>query len=257
MKRFELRTQLAVALVTVGLLSTACTKENHTHVFQVGTGQSINQYLSIPMGIQLDGINSVSFYSTEEGLVIQSEDTSAVAVSPGAFFGGGLGNKAFVGIKNQGGQLVSTISSIEFQARLDRGVSQVYLNLLVDCNGDGDWTNGEDAIVTSDSSVHPAFNLTAGIFSSVRVDAIASVWMSVGAVCGLPSHLGSVGAPLTDLPAGAKLFDGVINDGGMPRDTSMYAINFLQGDSGTRTSKQVTLREFKVNSTAYSFVDVH
>lgn len=244
------------AIALLGFSVSACTAENTYVTTPIVGGASLENHLLIPAGISLDGTNEIFFYPTEEGLVVQSRDTSAVAVSPGSFNGGGLGNKGIVGIKGKGGTLVSEVTSIEIEARQDRGVSQVYLNLQVDCDGDGVWTAGVDTIVTSDVSTLPAFTLTS-TFTRITANAADPIWMSVGALCGLPGHLSSTGLPLSTLPATAKLFDGQTGDGGMPRATDMSSVMFIQGDSGTRSAKQYTLREFKVNSQAFKFYDIH
>jgi hypothetical protein len=211
--------------------------------------------LNVPAGVWLDGVNRVMFYSSAGGLMIQAEDTTGVPNDAGAFNGGGIGNKAFVGLHDYDGMLVSDISSIKITARQSRGTSYFYLNLQVDCDGNGVW-DASDGIVVADFTTVAGLTLT-DTFASTTILPTDAAFKMVGgpkASCGnLPSHGGVVGVPLTDLPATAVLWNGSTGDGGMPRDTDMASVLFVMGDSTTEQQRTMTLQSVSINGDEYVF----
>jgi len=214
----------------------------------------------IPDGVWLDGVNRVHFYSNASGLVIHSDDTSALAPATpaGAFNGGGTGNKALIGLNEYDGELVSTINEISVTAKQDRNNSFFYLNMQVDCDGDGAWNPALDGIVVVDSVTLPAFALPAdGSFVTIDIDSTDSIFKMVGgpkASCGnLPSHLGGAGLPLTDLPATARLMNVDTGDGGMPRNLETAAIVFVMNDSGNKSARTMTIDSITVGGDDYQF----
>lgn len=247
-----------LSLLLVTALNTACSKEDKTYISYAATpgagnnSQTAPNVAKVPAGVWLDGVNDIQFYNTSEGLVFQSDDSVAKAVSPGGFNGAGLGSKSFVGFHQFDGLLTSDITGLSIGARLDRGVSFFYLNLLVDCNGNNIWEPGTDTIVTVDSTALADFGL-GNYFSQIEIDPTQPIFKSVGGLCGLPLHSGIVGAPLSALPAGAKLLNADTGDGGMPRNTKMASVLLIMGDSGSRVSRQITLKSMKLNTTTFQF----
>ena len=213
---------------------------------------------ALPAGVWLDGVNEIEFFSTSDGLMMQAADTTAAGTLPGAFNGGGTGNKALLGLSGYDRVLVSDLTSILVTARQDRGVSFFYFNMQVDCDGDGAWT-ADDGIVVVDSDSLAGFALPAdGSFVTIRLDPADAVFKMVGGPklsCGnLPSHLGgAAGSPLTDLPGTAALWNGSTGDGGMPRARPMAAILFVMGDSANQNFRAMTIQSIDVNDDAYSF----
>lgn len=211
--------------------------------------------LSVPSGVWLDGVNRVMFYASADGLMIQAEDTTGSKNDAGAFNGGGRGNKAFVGLYDYDAMLASDITSIKFTARQDRGTSYFYLNIQVDCDGNGVW-DASDGIVVADFSTVAGLTLTDSFVTTTILPTDAAFKMVGGpkASCGnLPSHGGLVGAPLTDLPGTAVLWNGSTGDGGMPRDTDMAAILFVMGDSTTDEQRTMTMQSISINDDEYVF----
>ena len=214
-----------------------------------GVGQTI------PAGVWLDGVNRIMFYASSEGIMIQAEDTTGATNDAGAFNGGGRGNKAFVGLYDYEGTLTSDITSLYLNARQDRGTSFFYINMQVDCDGNGVWT-ADDGIVVVDFDLVAGLNLT-DAFATTTITPDQPVFKMVGgpkATCGnLPSHLGAIGVPLTDLPATAVIWNGSTGDGGMPRDTDMAGVLFVMGDSGAEQQRTMTIKSVSVNSDEYVF----
>ncbi len=212
---------------------------------------------TIPSGVWLNGVNRIDFFSSTDGLVMQSADTTAAGTLAGSFNGAGTGNKALLGLSEYDGVLVSDIDSLSMTVRLDRGTSFFYINLQVDCNGDNVFDAANDGIVTVDSDTLAAFSLPAGVFTTIDLAPTDAVFKMVGgpkASCGnLPPHLGVAGAPLTDLPATAKLWNGSTGDNGMPRATDTAAIIFIMGDSTTKQFRAMTVESVSVNADEYSF----
>jgi hypothetical protein len=210
---------------------------------------------SIPSGVWLDKVNRIFYYVSEEGLIIQSEDTSGAHNSAGAFNGKGKGNKAFVGFNGYNGQFVSSFESMEIVARKDRGGSFFYLNIQVDCDGNGVW-DANDGIVVVDSDTLAGFDLTDN-FDTIVITPDLPVFKIVGgpkATCGnLPEHLGVVGAALSDLPAEATFFRGSTGDGGMPRDSEMAVIMLVMGDSNNEKQRTMTIESVLINDDEYLF----
>lgn len=211
--------------------------------------------LNVPSGVWLDGVNRVMFYASSDGLAIQAEDTTVATNDAGAFNGGGLGNKAFVGLYDYDATLVSDLVSIKFTARQDRGTSYFYLNMQVDCDGNGVW-DASDGIVVADFSTVAGLTLTDSFVTTTILPTDAAFKMVGGpkASCGnLPSHLGLVGVLLTDLPGTAVLWNGSTGDGGMPRDTDMASILFVMGDSTTEQQRTMTMQSIVINDDEYVF----
>lgn len=247
-------------LATLSTLTAACANDTTT-VYQTAPGgnqaQTTNGSLNIPSGIWLDSVNFVTFYQSDDGLVARTEDSSGKTVSVGGFNGGGTGNKAYIGVNDFGGSLVSDIKVIEIEARQDRGTPLAFINIQVDCNGDGAWDATNDGIIVIDSDSTSDVSLTfdfAATFRRLSFSADQPLFKSVNGACGMPKHLESTRAPLSRLPATARLFNGATTDGGMPRNTVMPAIMLVLNDSNQRASKQVTIREMKVNDRSYRFV---
>ena len=213
---------------------------------------------ALPAGVWLDGVNEIDFFSTADGLMMQAADTTAAGILPGAFNGAGTGNKALLGLSGYDGMPAGDLVSIAVTARQDRGSSFFYFNMQVDCDGDDAWT-ASDGIVVVDSDSLPDFALSAdGSFVTIALDPADAVFKMVGgpkASCGnIPSHLGGfAGAPLTDLPATAALWNGSTGDGGMPRARPMAAILFVMGDSLNQNFRAMTIQSIDVNGDSYSF----
>lgn len=213
---------------------------------------------TIPSGVWLDGVNRIEFFSSAEGLVMQSYDTTAAGILAGAFNGGGTGNKALVGFNQYDDMLVSDITNISVTARLDRGGSFFYFNMQVDCDGDGAFNAATDGIVVVDSDTVADLALVTGAVTTIDLDPSDAVFKMVGgpkASCGnIPSHLGgAAGSPLTDLPGTAELWNGSTVDGGMPRDTELAAMLFVMGDSANQQARTMTIDSITVNGDEYSF----
>lgn len=210
----------------------------------------------IPAGVWLDGVNRISFYASTDGLIVQSADTTAAKTEKGAFNGDGTGNKAFVGLNLYDDVLASAITGISMTVRRDRGTSFFYLNLQVDCDGDGAF-GANDGIVVVDSSTLADLALAAGVWTTIDIDPADAVFKMVGgpkASCGnLPSHLGAVGSPLTDLPVTARLWNGSTGDDGMPRATEMAAVLFVMGDSVDLLARTMTIESVNFSGDEYSF----
>ncbi|MBT3181020.1 MAG: hypothetical protein HN337_00770 [Deltaproteobacteria bacterium] len=198
-----------------------------------------------PSDVSMDGVNSVRYFVTDDGLVIRSEDTTGDPNPVGGFNGGGTGNKALLGLSLYDGKPVADLTKIELSARLDGGDSHFYLNMQIDCDGNDVWEPANDGIFVVDSDTLPAFHLTDD-FQKIIISSADPIFKRVGGAndaCGdYPSHLDNVGKPLTVLPPEAKLFYGKTGDGGMPDDLDMPSILLIMNDSGTNTQRIVTIK---------------
>lgn len=247
-----------VVLATVAAASVACSKTEYVYQTTGGNqGQSNQDYINIPSGVWMDGVNDINYYPTLDGLVIRAGDSSGKNVSIGGFNGTGTGNKAFLGLMEYSGKLVSEIESIEVEARQDRNSPASYLNLLIDCDGDGTWTSGTDAIVVVDSDVNSLPTQTfefGSTFRRISFSATDSAFKAVDARCGMPAQFESTRAPLSQLPPTARLINASTGDLGMPRATVMPAIMLVMNTSSEKALKQMTVREIKVNDKSFRFV---
>jgi hypothetical protein len=254
---------LLAGLSTLSAFSVACTADV-TNVYQTAAGANQAQGVSgdkgVPAGVWLDSVNAVSFYPSAAGLVVRSDDTSRFVGTPGGFNGGGVGNKAYVGLTEFNEFPVSSLRVIEIEARQDRGTPLAFMNLQVDCDGNGIWESSKDAIVVIDSDANTDVSLSFDFTSTFKRISFAADKPLFKAVtplgtekCGLPPHLGTERRALTSVPATARLFNGKTGDGGMPNDTFMPSIMFVMNDSNQRAAKQVTIRELKVNDKSFRF----
>jgi hypothetical protein len=155
--------------------------------------------------------------------------------SAGSFFGGGVGNKAFLGIASAHGTKVSNFTSLKVRLKHLDG-NFVYVNMLVDL--DGDFTTAEDRFTVTIDSYGSFFNFAT--FTTVSLAEDDPVWWAsaVGTVpiaqTGLNQMFTGPTKTLDDLKAlnpNAKFYTGVFFDGGYPKNCAVAAVNVTFGDS--------------------------
>lgn len=212
----------------------------------------------LPPGAAAVDVNSASHALTAEGLVF--ETLPSAANPPGAFNGPGAGNKAFFGFSGFDNVLLSALGPIVVRARRDQGTPFFYLNLQVDCDGNGTWNDAVDGIVVVDPESLPALALQTDAMTDVTINPADPVFKIVGAgsppgplKCGLFSHLSSTPLPLTSAPAAARLWNGDTGDNGMPRGTVMPAILFVLGDSNNLAARKVTVERVTIGGKVFDF----
>lgn len=212
----------------------------------------------LPPGVAAVEVNSASHTLTPEGLVF--ETLPSAANPPGAFNGPGAGNKAFFGFSGYDNTLLSALGTIVVRARRDQGTPFFYLNLQVDCDGNGTWNDAVDGIVVVDPESLPGLALQTDAMTDVTIRPSDPVFKIVGAgtppgplKCGLFSHLSSAPRPLTDAPAAARLWNGDTGDNGMPRGTVMPAILFVLGDSNNLAARKVTVERVTIGAKVFDF----
>lgn len=213
---------------------------------------------SLPAGTATETANQSTLTTLAEGLQLS---TPATVPNPvGAFNGSGTGNKLFLGFSGFAGTSPLALSAIILRARSDRGSAQLYLNLQVDCDGDGVFDPSVDGIIAVDSGMVPALALGA-TFTDITILASDPVFTIVGGglfpngqpKCGLYSHLGNEGRPLTDLPPTAILWDGSTGDNGMPKNKVMPSVLWVLGDSSNLQDRAVTVASASFGPASYVF----
>lgn len=213
--------------------------------------------VSLPPGTETAPVNQSTQSPTASGLELS---TPATAPNPlGAFNGSGTGNKLFLGFTGWGGMSPLALADIKLRAKIDRGNASLYLNLQVDCDGDGVFDPAVDGIVAVDKGM--AAGLALGpTFTDVTILATDPVFTIVGGgifpappKCGLYSHLGNEGRPLTDLPPTALLWDGSTGDNGMPKNKAMPAVMWVLGDSANLADLAVTVESTSFGAKTYVF----
>lgn len=137
-------------------------------------------------------------------------------------------------------------------------ISSSYINLLIDCDGDGIWNkkynpdmsedkaNSDTIVVVSPTS--STFDLQ-DQFTTITINASDMMLRSVGGRCGLNEHPAGGGRSLNDLVAAhpnAKFIAAIPQDCGMPKNRTMSPILLIQGDSGTNQVLRTTLKEIKL-----------
>lgn len=153
----------------------------------------------------------------------------------GSFYGGGVGNKAFIGIgaDSFAGKLVSDFHTIQFSTRElatnPSGSYNVYLNMLIDLNCNPG--NPSYVIAVADQTATPGAK---GNWYSFVINGVDSVFKSVGGKGGLPNNNGSVYAPLTTLsnayPLACFVATDVMNNG-MKKAQKLSPFLLVHGDS--------------------------
>ncbi len=208
-----------------------------------------------PPGTSAVEVNKATNTLTPEGLVLETFATPANP--PGGFNGPGAGNKAFLGFSGYDNTLLSALGTIVVRARRDLGTPFFYLNLQVDCDGNGTWEDTVDGIITVDPSALPAIGLDATM-TDVTIQPTDPVFKVVGAgmppgpmKCGLFSHLSATPLPLTSVPASARLWNGDTGDNGMPRGKVMPAVLFVLGDSNNLADRKVTVESVTIGPKLY------
>lgn len=222
------------------------------------TDAGLDGSASLPAGTATETANQSALTTLADGLELSTPATGPNPV--GAFNGGGTGNKLFLGFSGFAGTSPLALSAITLRARRDRGNAQLYLNLQVDCDGDGVFDPSVDGIVVVDSGMVPALALGA-TFTDVTILASDPVFTIVGgglfpngqSKCGLYSHLGNEGRPLTDLPPTAVLWDGSTGDNGMPKNKVMPSVLWVLGDSSNLQDLAVTVASASFGPASYVF----
>ena len=211
----------------------------------------------LPTGTTTVEVNKSSHTLTPEGLVFETFATPANP--PGSFNGPGAGNKAFFGFSNYDGTPLSALGTIVVRARRDVGTPFFYLNLQVDCDGNGTWNDAVDGIIVVDPEALPALGLNTTM-TDVTIRPTDPVFKIVGGgippgpmKCGLFSHSSSSPLPLTGVPATAKLWNGDTGDNGMPRGRVMPAVLFVLGDSNNLVERKVTVDSVTIGTKVYDF----
>lgn len=213
---------------------------------------------TLPAGATVEAANQTTQTLLPAGLELATPATAPNAV--GAFNGSGKGNKAFLGFAGFAGASPLTLGDIHIRARSDRGAASLYLNLQVDCDGDGTFDPSIDGIVAVDTALVPGLAFGAA-FSDVTIHVTDPVFTIVGGgmapvgptKCGLYSHLGNVGGPLTDLPPTALLWDGSTGDNGMPKNKVMPAVMWVLGDSSNLADLAVTIEKTSFGAKTFVF----
>ena len=169
----------------------------------------------------------------------------------GAFYGGGTGNKAFIGLGGDSlaGKNVSLFSSLQFKtlelASNPSGAYNIYLNILVDLNCNP--TNPSYVIIVVDE--YAVTTSPKGSWNSYVINASDSVFKSVGAKGGLPSNQSASGLPLSTLTTSnpnACLVAADVHDNGMKRSQKLSPFLLIHGDSSYTTQSVVQVDDIQL-----------
>ena len=203
--------------------------------------------------------------------------TGGITNSPGAFTGGGAGNKAILGIAGFNGLPLGSLASVDFSwtnvvgpggpfyAPPSSGNTTVpWVNLLVDFNPGG--PSQIRILVLMDSGLSPAISGSIGGYTNLG-NTITHSWTNLQSVM-------IVSSPPTPAPGGilptlsvgpswpnnsynfaslvaanpqAILVDCYPADGGMPAGAVLPAILLCSGDSATVTKSGKRIRTLAVN----------
>lgn len=180
------------------------------------------------------------------------EDTTMNPNPPGGFDDEGgprpnsrIGNKGIYAIPGLEGRAVSDLLRIEYAVRRDTGSAPVYPSLGVDCNQNGQWDRGIDALLTLDPSAAATKEPT-DTFSTIQFTATEAVFKATAAnACNVPALYVSGSTPpvsLASLPSGVT-FVGGVRDVGYPRGVALPAFTIAHGTTVSTEASQVTFRE--------------
>lgn len=187
--------------------------------------------------IEINPMYSSAVEVTGNGYLLHSTDTSGLAQVDGQFNGAGAGNKIFVGLRQACGQPLSSLQEVDIGAFTRRGVdSFVFVNILVDVEGDGTFDEGgDDCIVYVTQLTDPRLELPVdGSSQSILLTPDLSVFTAAQSKCGLPAANGAVGAPLANVSItfpNATIYCGEMTNVRYPVATPMAGIQYIQADS--------------------------
>ncbi len=206
-------------------------------------------------GVHFIGVNR-AIAGIDAGAGVGSTDAALVrllngnSTTPGSYNGGGLGNKAIIGLTGYDKLPINQLQSISFSSKIDASnppFANFYLNMLVDINCDE--LNPAYVMIVAEKNEQ----VRDGSYKTYNYVVTENSFRSVGGVYGLPIHGDVDGLPLTGLTnynSGACLVDANIFDGGMPRNTIMPAILLATGDSNTNTPRFARIDNITVTTTA-------
>lgn len=225
-----------------------------------GAGGIAEGLVPTPTGTVPFRVNYVFFGQTATGLHMDFLDTTNFTVPTGAFNGTGLGNKGIVGFDGFSGRAFNTLRRVEVRLLQSEGpLTNLYMNYLVDTDGNGVWTPPTGASPATDCIVvsnWPAPTNNPSTPDSFALDMETASFGSVSPgsteACGLPKHTTATGVLATNLTGyddgTAKLLNTATGDGGMPNGKITPAIMFVANDSSnnSRGVRKVELQELKL-----------
>lgn len=211
-----------------------------------------------------DSVNGANVVSNGgNSYIMQTTDQN----NPAGFFnGGGTGNKAILGITAFNNELLSSFSSLYFETNVPAGANNVYINLVVDLDGDISTTDDIKILVASDVDMADIITGNIGGYDTRSYDAIDSIWKAVNRVdvnaCGnaglgacpavgyaLNRHWGEARKNLDDINAccpNARIISANTRDGGMPRNVVTPGVMIISGDSGTHINLSFEVKNISI-----------
>lgn len=204
----------------------------------------------LPSGTMVTNINRTFTYQRQNDGIVCNRQGQSAANAPGAYNGGGTGNKILLQFSDFNGKSISDLEYIKVIIRyvgdLPPPANAMYINIFVKCVTPSTWVIGNnalsDAIITASSVGTPAMGTLTNSFSVITVNASDSAWT----VAGLIGHYGLNGIPGPALPLsnfnvpiGAPhispqtCFNGTVTDGGLAFQSFAASIAIVNGDSTT------------------------
>jgi hypothetical protein len=230
--------------------------------------------------------NSANVAATTDGLstVLKMSTLATVAFAPGAFVGGGTGNKVITGLPGFDGLPLSALNTVEVDAKLVTGpASLFYMNFLVDL----DCVKDEDTSVLSLADLRArrrilVWNTTAGVlqpdgYTRFSANSSDTVWYIVGTpTLGLGPNPSGPATTLTAFSGSpnACIVDGVSGDAGLLRNVAVPSCVtpgglpgtalaqcglphkgalLMLGDSGNLTAREVWVKRLKIKNREITF----
>lgn len=205
----------------------------------------------LPLHTMVTHINKTFTHQRQnDGIVCIRQGQSAPNV-PGAFNGGGIGNKVLLQFSEFNGKSIQDLEYIRIRIRyvgdLPLPSNALYINIFVKCVTPSTWVPGNtaltDAIITANSVTVPAMATLTNVFSDITVLATDPAWTIVGVPHYGLNSVGGPGLPLSNftVPIGVPhitpqtCFNGTLTDNGMAFQSFAASIAVVNGDSVTLT----------------------
>ncbi len=225
-------------------------------------------------GIYDDSVNGAYVTSPTSG-VYTITTTNQVNVA-GSFNGGGTGNKAILGIYGLSGRLLTEFNSFSFSTNSKTGGNNIYVNMIIDLDGDTATTTDRKILVASDQSwativkSHTGGGATlagvtttypAGEYDNRTYSSADPIWVAVGGIAKpvgciigdatvLENHLSATTRTFDNLNTcypNAIIVDAASGDGGMPKNVVTTGLMMISGDSNNMLNFTFEVRDLSVN----------
>lgn len=245
--------------------------DSTTYLCVLGAGKSD----LIADNIYDQSVNGASVTTTTSGVY---NITTTNQVNAGGAFNKpiSIGNKAILGIYGLTGRLLTEFNSFSFSTNSKTGGNNIYVNMIIDLDGDIETTTDRKVLVASDQSwativkSHTGGGATlagvtttypGGEYDNRTYSSSDPIWVAVGGITKpagciigdatvLENHLSATTRTFDNLNIcypNAIIVDAASGDNGMPKNVVTTGLMMISGDSNNTLNFAFEVRDLSIN----------